>query len=210
MDYLAVMLFAVATCVTPGPNNVMLMSSGVNFGFGRTLRHVIGINIGFPFMLIAVGLGAGALFRDHPQLYTVLQLAGALYMLYLAYQIATTPEVDFNATSSKPMGIVNAALFQWINPKAWVVSVGAVLAYTSPSGAFSTQVLLIALIFFVCGAPCSLLWVVFGRYLRKFLARPNAVRVFNVAMSLLLVGSLVPTILELTQHSTLRALLRNQ
>lgn len=209
MDYFAVMLFAVATCVTPGPNNVMLMSSGVNFGFGRTLRHVIGINIGFPFMLIAVGFGAGALFHEHPKLYTVLQLAGAMYMVFLAYQIATTRKVDFNATSSKPMGIVNAALFQWINPKAWVVSIGAVLAYTSSSGAFATQVLLIALIFFVCGAPCSLLWVLFGRYLRRFLARPNALRIFNITMSLLLVGSLVPTIFELIEHSTLRALLSN-
>ena len=209
MDYLAVMLFAVATCVTPGPNNVMLMSSGVNFGFGRTLRHVIGINIGFPFMLIAVGFGAGTLFHEHPKLYTALQLAGALYLLFLAYQIATTPAVDFNATSSKPMGIVNAALFQWINPKAWVVSIGAVLAYTSTSGAFATQILLIALIFFVCGAPCSVLWVLFGRYLRKFLARPKALRIFNVAMSLLLVGSLVPTIFELIQHSLLPALLSN-
>ena len=206
MDYLAIMLFAVATCVTPGPNNVMLMSSGVNFGIGRTMRHVIGINIGFPVMLIAVGLGAGALFHDHPKLYTVLQVAGALYMVYLAYQIATTPHVNFNDTSGKPLGIFDAALFQWINPKAWVISIGAVLAYTTPAGAFATQVVLIALIFFVCGSPCSLVWVLFGRYLRKFLAYPNAFRLFNVAMSLLLVGSLLPTIFELTQHSKLRAL----
>jgi threonine/homoserine/homoserine lactone efflux protein len=207
MDYLAIMLFAVATCVTPGPNNVMLMSSGVNFGIGRTMRHVIGINIGFPFMLIAVGSGAGALFHGHPKLYTVLQVAGAMYMLYLAYQIATTPDVNFNDTSGKPLGIFNAALFQWINPKAWVMSIGAILAYTTPSSAFARQVLLIALIFFVCGCPCSLLWVLFGRYLRKFLTQPNALRIFNVAMSLLLVGSLLPTVFELTQHSTLHALL---
>jgi len=209
MDYLAVMLFAVATCVTPGPNNVMLMSSGVNFGIGRTMRHVIGINVGFPFMLIAVGFGAGAVFHDHPKLYTLLQIAGALYMLYLAYQIATTPEVNFNDTSGKPLGIVNAALFQWINPKAWVMAIGATLAYTTPSGAFVSEVLLIALIFFVCGSPCSLLWVLFGRYLRKFLTQPNSLRIFNISMSLLLVGSLLPAMLELTQASTLHILSSN-
>jgi len=206
MDYLAIMLFAVATCVTPGPNNVMLMSSGVNFGIGRTMRHVIGINIGFPLMLIAVGFGAGAVFHGHPKLYTLLQIAGAIYMLYLAYQIATTPTVNFNDTSGKPLGIFGAALFQWINPKAWVMSIGAILAYTPPSGAFATEVLLIALIFFVCGSPCSLLWVLCGRYLRKFLTQPHTLRIFNVCMSLLLVGSLLPTVLELTRHATLHAL----
>lgn len=200
MDHVAVMFFAVAMCVTPGPNNLMLMSSGVNFGMARTMRHLIGINIGFPVMLIAVGLGAGALFRDHPSLHTALQLAGALYLLYLAWRIATTPAVNLDQSPGQPLGFWNAALYQWINPKAWVTCIGAVLTYATPSNTFATQVMLIALIFFVCGSPCSLLWVLGGGYLRRFLAQPQALRSFNIAMGLVLAGSVLPVIVEAARH----------
>jgi len=197
MDYLSIVLFAVATCVTPGPNNVMLMSSGVNFGISRTMRHVIGINIGFPLMLVAVGLGMGAAFHEYPKLYTVLQVMSIAYMAYLAYGIATSPAVDLNDKSGSPLGVAKAALFQWVNPKAWVMCIGAVLAYTVPTKLYVVQVLLIALIFFVFGTPCSLLWVFFGNFLRGFFKRPSALRGFNIAMGLLLAGSLLPGVLEL-------------
>lgn len=194
LDYYAVALFAIATCVTPGPNNVMLMSSGANFGIGRTLRHVAGINIGFPLMVVSVGLGAGAIFRQYPWLHDGLQVIGAVYLLFLAYQIARSPTADLDDKSGKPLGFTAAALFQWVNPKAWVMAVGAVLAYTSPLGAYTVQVFLIALLFFLFGTPCSMVWVFFGQYLRRFLTRPHYLKVFNLTMSLLLVVSLIPVI----------------
>ncbi|RMO69597.1 hypothetical protein ALQ35_03092 [Pseudomonas fluorescens] len=197
LDYYAVALFVIATCVTPGPNNVMLMSSGANFGMGRTLRHVAGINIGFPLMVVAVGLGAGAIFRQYPGLHDGLQVIGAVYLLFLAYQIARSPTTDLGDPSRQPLGFTGAALFQWVNPKAWVMAVGAVLAYTSPLGGYTLQVFLIALLFFLFGTPCSMVWVFFGQYLRRFLTRPRHLKVFNIAMSLVLVVSLIPVIKSL-------------
>ncbi|MDN7587965.1 LysE family translocator [Burkholderia seminalis] len=194
MEYLSIILFVISTCVTPGPNNVMLMSSGVNFGAARTMRHVIGINVGFPLMLVAVGLGAGVVLQRHPSLHDVLQVVGAVYMLYLAYRIATAPTVDFNAKTAAPLGVMSAALFQWVNPKAWVMAVGAVLTYVSASGAYAVDVLVIALLFCVFGSPCSMVWVFFGTFLRRYLAKPGALRAFNVAMSVVLVVSLVPVL----------------
>ena len=194
LDYYSIALFVIATCVTPGPNNIMLMSSGANFGMGRTLRHVAGINIGFPLMLVAVGLGAGAIFRQYPRLHDVLQLIGAVYLLFLAYQIARSPTADLGDKSGKPLGFTAAALFQWVNPKAWVMAVGAVLAYTSPLGSYTVQVVLIALLFFVLGSPCSMVWVFFGQYLRRFLTRPQRLKAFNICMSLVLVVSLIPVL----------------
>ncbi|MES2937445.1 MAG: LysE family translocator [Pseudomonadota bacterium] len=197
MDYLAIALFAIATCGTPGPNNVMLMSSGVNFGINRTMRHVVGINIGFPLMLIAIGLGAGALFRSYPQLHTGLQVVGVAYMLYLAWRIALAPAVNLDDKSGRPLGVVHAAMFQLVNPKSWVICIGAVLAYATPSDTYLAQIMLIALIFFVFGTPCSLVWVLFGHFIKRFLHRPSMLRGFNVAMALLLVGSLIPAIREI-------------
>lgn len=197
LDYYAVALFVIATCVTPGPNNVMLMSSGANFGMGRTLRHVAGINIGFPLMVVAVGLGAGAIFRQYPGLHDGLQVIGAVYLLFLAYQIARSPTTDLGDPSRQPLGFTGAALFQWVNPKACVMAVGAVLAYTSPLGGYTLQVFLIELLFFLFGTPCSMVWVFFGQYLRRFLTRPRHLKVFNIAMSLVLVVSLIPVIKSL-------------
>jgi len=197
LDYYAVAVFVIATCVTPGPNNVMLMSSGANFGMGRTLRHVAGINIGFPLMVVAVGLGAGTIFRQYPGLHDGLQVIGAVYLLFLAYQIARSPTTDLGDPSRQPLGFTGAALFQWVNPKAWVMAVGAVLAYTSPLGGYTLQVFLIALLFFLFGTPCSMVWVFFGQYLRRFLKRPRHLKVFNIAMSLVLVVSLIPVIKSL-------------
>ena len=199
MDYLSIILFAISTCVTPGPNNVMLMSSGVNFGAARTMRHVAGINVGFPLMLTAVGLGAGAVFHRFPALHDVLQFAGAVYMLYLAYRIATSPTVNFDAKAGSPLGFLSAALFQWINPKAWVMAVGAVLTYASRSDSYTFDVLAIALLFFAFGSPCSMVWVLFGTFLRRFLTKPHALRAFNIAMSVVLVASLVPALAGLVK-----------
>jgi threonine/homoserine/homoserine lactone efflux protein len=123
---LAFILFAFVSSITPGPNNTMLLSSGVNFGFNRTIPHMLGISCGFALMVLAVGFGLGAVFKAYPILYTVLRYAGAAYLLYLAYKIATSgPAEDGDQSNTRPMSYLSAAAFQWVNPKAWVMAIGA-------------------------------------------------------------------------------------
>ncbi len=124
----AFVLFAFVSSITPGPNNTMLLSSGVNFGFNRTVPHMLGISCGFAVMVLAVGLGLGAVFKAYPLLYTVLRYAGAAYLLYLAYKIATSgPVRDTGGQEGRPMSFLAAAAFQWVNPKAWVMAIGAIV-----------------------------------------------------------------------------------
>lgn len=197
MNYLSLMVFAVSTCGSPGPNNFMVMSSGVNYGWRRSIPHVVGINIGFPVMLAAVGLGLGGLLQNSPVPYSVLRPVGVAYLLYLAWRIATAP-VDVDATTpGKPLSAFQAALFQWVNPKAWIMCVGAVVTYTTASDSYLMQVLSIALVFMVLGTPCTGSWLWLGVSLKRVLPGPRQLRVFNVAMGLLLVASTLPVIGEI-------------
>ena len=125
---LAFVVFALATLFTPGPNNIMLMTSGLNFGFARTLPHCFGVSLGFGFMVLVVGFGLGALFAAYPVLYQVLKYVGAAYLLYLAWRIATATGVHGDSRA-RPFTFFQAAAFQWVNAKGWVMAVGAVTAY---------------------------------------------------------------------------------
>ena len=194
--YLALALFVFVTSVTPGPNNVMLMASGLNFGFRRSLPHIWGVVLGCSLMMVLVGAGVGAVFERYPGLAAILKYAGAAYLAWLAWCIARAGPVESaNATAPRPMTLLAACAFQWINPKAWVMAVGAVTAYAAVAG-FPWNVVAIALIFLVVGAPCCVLWVLFGSAMRNVLGDPRAVRIFNVAMALLLVLSLLPALAE--------------
>ena len=189
-------MFALVSSITPGPNNVMLASSGLNFGFRRSVPHLLGVNLGFTLMIFLVGIGLGSVFQQVPQLYTVLKYAGAAYLLYLAWKIANSGSMDDGETRGKPFTFLQAAAFQWVNPKAWVMAVGVVATYTPQNGFFAN--LVIATV--VCGVvnlPSIGIWVTFGTALRRVLHRPWAVRAFNVSMALLLVASLYPVALEL-------------
>ena len=197
MEYFAVILFTVTTWATPGPNNTMLLTSGVNYGVRRSLPHYLGIILGFPAMFIALGLGLAALFDQLPLLHTLLKIAGALYLTYLAWRIATAPISDLNAGKGKPFTFIQAAAFQWVNPKAWVMAVGAIATYTVVGSQYEAQVVTIALIFLIFGAPCSLLWLWCGASLKRFLRKPNSVKRFNYAMAALLMTSLMPVFIEL-------------
>lgn len=188
----AFILFAFVSSITPGPNNTMLLASGVNFGFNRTIPHMLGISCGFTLMVLAVGLGLGAVFKAYPLLYTVLRYAGAAYLLYLAYKIATSgPASNNDEGRGKPMSYLNAAAFQWVNPKAWVMAVGAITTYTPINGYF-TNVAVIALVFGIVNLPSVSLWAGFGSLLRNVLRDPLWLRVFNGVMAALLVLSLYP------------------
>jgi threonine/homoserine/homoserine lactone efflux protein len=196
MNYLSLILFTIATCGTPGPNNTMIMASGVSYGFRRSLPHVIGINIGFPVMAVAVGLGLGELLHSSPHVYTVLRPIAVAYLLYLAYRIATGPVSPDASAERRPLSVVQAALFQWINPKAWLMVIGAVTTYATVTGTYFVNVMVVALIFLVFGTPCTTFWLWLGVSLKRVLRKPVQFRAFNIFMALLLVGSLVPLLGE--------------
>ena len=187
-------VFAVATLFTPGPNNVMLMASGLNFGLPRTWAHIFGVGLGFALMFLLVGLGLGALFTAWPVLYTLLKYAGAAYLLYFAWLIATAaPATEGEAARGRPLTFVEAAAFQWVNPKGWVVAVGATASYAALA-AFPANIAIMTVLFALLGLLSALTWAWFGSGLRTVLRRPGAVRVFNVVMALLLVASIYPVV----------------
>jgi len=193
---LAFALFAFVTSITPGPNNTMLLASGVNFGFNRSIPHLLGISSGFTVMVLAVGLGLGAVFQQYPILYSILRYVGAAYLLYLAWKIATSgPAADKTDSNARPMGFWSAAAFQWVNPKAWVMAVGAITTYTPLQGYFF-NVIVIAAVFGLINAPTCGLWAAFGSLLRNVLRDPRGLRIFNGVMALLLVLSLYPLLFE--------------
>ncbi|MGA8137688.1 MULTISPECIES: LysE family translocator [Pseudomonas] len=196
-------LFALVTSVTPGPNNAMLLASGVNFGFNRSIPHILGISCGFFVLVLAVGLGLGAVFEAYPVLYSVLRYIGGAYLLYLAWKIAGSgPVSESEQGAGRPFGFWNAAAFQWVNPKAWVMAVGAISTYTPLQG-YSSNVWVIAAVFALINAPSVSLWAACGSLLRNVLRDPRWLRLFNIGMALLLVISLYPML-----HESARQLLR--
>ena len=191
---LALSIFAFVTSVTPGPNNMMLLASGVNFGIRRTVPHMLGIAAGFTAMLLVVGLGLGALVTAVPAVLVVLKVASAAYMLWLAWRLATSGSFGTGTGPARPMTFVEAAGFQWINPKAWAMALTATSVYTQPD-AFYLSVVIVALVFGAINLPSVGVWAAFGVGLRGFLAVPARLRVFNVAMAVLLALSVVPFVL---------------
>jgi threonine/homoserine/homoserine lactone efflux protein len=188
----AFVLFAFVSSITPGPNNTMLLASGVNFGVRRSVPHALGISIGFMLMVLGVGLGLGELFKAWPVLYTVLRYGGAAYLLYLAWKIATSGPMNADTVSRRePLGFWGAAAFQWVNPKAWVMAVGAITTYT-PAQGYVVNVIVIAVVFALVNLPSVGIWVMFGSALRNLLRNRRALVLFNVVMAVLLVISLYP------------------
>jgi threonine/homoserine/homoserine lactone efflux protein len=193
---LAFTLFAFVTSITPGPNNMMLLASGVNFGFSRTLPHMLGISVGFFVLVLAVGFGLGSVFKAWPVLYTILRYVGAAYLLYLAWKIATSGPASNNVDSQgKPLSFMSAALFQWVNPKAWIMAIGAISTYTPMQGYFY-NVVVISAVFALINLPSVGVWAGFGSLLRNVLRDPLGLRIFNGVMAALLVASLYPLFIE--------------
>ncbi len=188
---LAFITYAFVTSITPGPNNTMLLASGLNYGFVRSLPHVLGISIGFAVLVMGVGAGLGRVFQTSPALYDLLRIVGAAYLLYLAWQIATALPVQEASTHGRPFGFWKAAGFQWVNPKAWIMAIGAITAYL-PAGGGMQAVVALSLLFAIVNAPSVVVWVTFGTTLRRWLTNPRHLRAFNISMALLLVASLHP------------------
>jgi threonine/homoserine/homoserine lactone efflux protein len=189
--FLALVLFAFTTSITPGPNNMMLFASGVNFGFIRTLPHMLGIGVGFLSLLLGVGFGLGAILNTVPLVYTILKFAGGAYLVWVAWKIGTSRSLSDGKTGSKPMTFAGAAAFQWVNPKAWVMAVTAMATYTNPQYYLPT-VLLVGFAFAIVNLPSVSTWAGFGSALRDWLSVPVRLKWFNITMAVLLVASLWP------------------
>ncbi len=188
---LALFLFAFTTSITPGPNNMMLFASGVNFGFVRTIPHMLGIGAGFFSLLIAVGLGLGALLHSVPLLYTILKFAGGAYLVWIAWKIGTSRSLGEGKAGAAPMSFLSAAAFQWVNPKAWVMAVSAMATYTGGAN-YLMSVLVVGLVFALVNVPSVSTWAGFGSALRQWLSEPSRLKWFNITMAVLLVVSLWP------------------
>jgi threonine/homoserine/homoserine lactone efflux protein len=196
--FVSALAFAVSMSATPGPNNTMLTASGATWGLRRTVPHMLGISFGFPAMLLAVALGAGELLRAHPFALAVLRWGGAAYLLWLAWRIATartarTDDGEPSEAGGRPFSFLQAVLFQWVNPKAWVIGVAAVLTQTTASGAAEiAEAFLLALMFLVVTLITSVFWILVGVGAARVLRTARALRGFNIAMAALLVASLLP------------------
>lgn len=199
MEYiLAVALFAISSSVTPGPNNIIVMTSGVNFGIKKSLPLLTGICAGFALMLLLVGFGFGQLFELFPSLHFVIKCIGTLYLLYLAWLIAKSAGEINSSAQVKPLSFLKGALFQWVNAKAWVVATGALAVFTVSGDNFYSQNITIALTFLIVSFPCVGIWLAFGSVLKQALKNENKRKWFNYAMALLLAISVVPVIKEIT------------
>ena len=190
-------MFSFATSLTPGPNNIMLLSSGLTFGYKRTIPHILGVVIGFPLMTIFVGLGLGEFFKAYPFAFTILKTIGILYLLWLAWKIAnSTPKFKENDENSQPLRFMPIVLFQWINPKNWIKIITAMSVYVTSVENATTQIIVITIIFFSTVLVSANSWAVGGVVLKKLIKSDIGIKRFNVIMAILLVLSIVPTLFE--------------
>ena len=194
--FYAFLVFMVVMYFTPGPNNIMLLSSGLTYGFRRTIPHIVGIVLGFAFMVAAVGLGLGSVFLAYPILQTILKYAGAAYLIYLAAAIAMSgPAKPGEEKGRGPMTFWGAAMFQWINAKGWVIVIGTITAYAAIAQ-FPLNIAIQTVISLVVGTVSTVVWALFGTALRPVLTSERLVRAFNVLMAILLLASLYPVFMD--------------
>lgn len=191
--FYSLVIFALVSSVTPGPNNFMLLSSGVNFGFRRTIPHMLGIAGGFFSLLVGVGLGLGTLLKAFPVMELGLKIAGGSYLLYLAYKTATSRKMAQVEGASQPMSFMAAAMFQWVNPKAWVMAITAMAIFTNGNAPYAS-VAIVAVVFTAVNLPSVSIWTGFGTSLRRWLADPVRLKWFNIAMGLALALTIIPMV----------------
>jgi threonine/homoserine/homoserine lactone efflux protein len=194
--FVAFVMFAIVMFFTPGPNNIMLLSSGLTYGFRRTVPHIAGVATGFSFMVAAVGLGLGAIFIAYPVLQTILKYAGTAYLVYLSAVIAMAGPVASGQENQRgPMTFWGAAMFQWVNAKGWVMVIGTITAYAAIAS-FPWNIVVQTLMSLLMGTLSSVTWALFGSSLRPLLTSPGVVRAFNIVMAVLLLASLYPVFMD--------------
>ncbi|PLW70761.1 LysE family translocator [Pseudohalioglobus lutimaris] len=191
-------LFSLVSSITPGPNNLMLMASGANFGFRRTLPHMVGVALGFTAMVILVGLGLVGLFEMYPVSYELLKVVSIVYLGYLAWRIATAAapagDTQEQIDRGRPITFFQAVLFQWVNPKAWTMALTSLTVYAPSQDLWA--VLAVALVFGTINLPCVSTWTLMGLHLQRLLTSRRRLVAFNFTMAVLLVGSLYPVLLD--------------
>lgn len=192
--------YVTAMSVTPGPNNLMLLTSGVNFGFRRTIPHMAGIALGVLTILALVGLGLGQLLISNPRLYTALKIASLIYLAWLAWKIATSrpPATGETNPQARPLSTLEAALFQWVNPKAWAMVVTAATAFTVPEN-YVQSLLAMGCVFTAVNLPSAAIWIAAGTMVRGLLENPATLLRFNAAMAILLLASSFPIVWDLAK-----------
>lgn len=195
---LALWSFAFVSSATPGPNNLMLMASGMNYGFKKTIPHLFGIGLGFPAMIVLIGVGLMGVFSAIPYSFTVLRIVSALYLLFLAWKIANASPLkdDHDQSASKPFTFIQAALFQWVNPKAWAMALTAISVYSTGASPI-IDVLVVACSFMAVGMITMSTWAILGVQLRRFFNDRKKQRTFNIACAVLLVATLYPMLQSL-------------
>ena len=193
---LAFLPFAISMSFTPGPNNLMLANAGARFGFARTLPHQCGVVLGFALMTLTVGLGVAGLIKAAPLLYTVMKYASLLFLAYLAWKIATAEKAKAAEARARPMSFLQAAAFQWINPKGWIIALSAMTAFTTLTLDARVQVVVITLVLAVVGAASTSTWAVFGLVISRYLTTPRRRTAFNWTMAALLLASIIPVLVE--------------
>ncbi|MGH1424165.1 MAG: LysE family translocator [Pseudooceanicola sp.] len=191
--FTALLGFAFVSSITPGPNNMMLLASGANFGFRRSIPHMLGISIGHSVMILLVGIGLIQIFDAYPISQTILKVAAVTYMVWLAWKIAHAAPPEVSGTpQGRPMTFIQAALFQWVNPKGWTMALTAITVY-APDRTFS-GIAFVAIAFALTNLPSITTWAVLGQQLRRLLTNPMRLHVFNWTMAILLMASLWPVL----------------
>jgi threonine/homoserine/homoserine lactone efflux protein len=195
-DFWPLVGFSVAMTITPGPNNLMVAAAAANHGITDTVPHITGIAVGFTLMLAIVAAGLGGVVMGVPLLHPVMQWVGAVWLLYIAWKIATALPPALDGEKRPPLGFFGAALFQWVNPKAWMIALGAASEFVVPGRPLALEAGRIAGVFAIVAIPCILPWAMLGSGTARILNAPHRLRMFNVAMAVLLVISVVPMLLR--------------
>jgi threonine/homoserine/homoserine lactone efflux protein len=189
-NFISVLLFAISTTLTPGPNNFMLMNSGLNYGSRRSLPHFMGVALGFPLMFIILALGFGVVFQKYEIIKHILKILGSAYLIYLAYKIMNSNgNINDKDSDASPFTFIQAVLFQWVNPKAWLMAVSAISIYTDTSN-YYMSILYLSIIFFVVCLPCGGVWLVMGTKIKHYLTTDTHRRIFNFSMAAALIASI--------------------
>lgn len=194
-NIVAIFLFTFSSTLTPGPNNLMIMNSGLNYGLKKSMPHYLGICLGFPLMVMIVGLGFGAVFTQYAWIKSVLKWLGAIYMLYLAWRIAVSVVHVNDSARTAPLSFWEAATFQWVNPKAWIMAVSTISLFTFSTHPFSNAAIITFIFLLVC-LPCIGIWLVFGTVLQRILKEEKHQRWFNYLMATALAASVVMMVFE--------------
>lgn len=188
----ALIAFCFVGVITPGPNNMMLMASGANFGFRRTVPHMLGVGLGMPILTLMVGVGAMQVFERFPLVRTVLTVLSVAYLLWLAWKIAHAAAPEKARTTGRPLTFLQAAAFQWVNPKAWFMALSAITLYAA--GREMTAILWVAGAYAAVSCISTTSWTAIGQQLRRWLTSPHRLRAFNWTMAILLVATLIPVL----------------